>query len=393
MGKDRLIDGALKGYPVAWFSPTYKMLKPVWREVKALLAPITSYRDEQEKYIELITGGSIEFWSLENPDAPRGRKYWLIVWDEAAMHKDPDTWPSVIRPLLTDYRGGAWFLTTPRGQNFLYDLFGLGLDPLVPDWAAWTFPTSSNPYIHPEEIAEAQALLPQRWFEQEFLAIFLEDGTGVFRGVDKVCTAQPLERPIPGHRYGFGVDWGKANDFTVISIMDLTTNTQVALDRFNQISWEYQKERLMKLAELWRPVKVLAEENSIGGPMIDSLAKETLQVVTYRDPEYDNEPLEDRGSLITKRLPIKGFSTTGETKGPLIESYALSIEKGEVTLLKDPTQIKELKSYELERLPSGRYRYSAPAGKHDDIVIAGALSDQLRQHRAVMSSKANPFYG
>lgn len=34
----------------------------------------------------------------------------------------------------------------------------------------------------------------------------------------------------------------------------------------------------------------------------------------------------------------------------------------------------ELASYALERLPGGGYRYSAPAGMHDDTVIALALA-------------------
>jgi hypothetical protein len=73
-GEDRLLHPALGGHPVAWCSPTYKMLAEVWRDVKRLLRPIIRHVNSQEKRIELITGGVIEFWSLTDADNIRGRK-------------------------------------------------------------------------------------------------------------------------------------------------------------------------------------------------------------------------------------------------------------------------------------------------------------------------------
>ena len=37
--------------------------------------------------IELITGGKVDFWSLEEPDSGRGRKYKVAVVDEAEKAK------------------------------------------------------------------------------------------------------------------------------------------------------------------------------------------------------------------------------------------------------------------------------------------------------------------
>lgn len=60
LGMDRLIHPALKGKPVAWFSPTYKLLADSWRELRSRLAPVTQDKSEQEKRFELIGGGVIE---------------------------------------------------------------------------------------------------------------------------------------------------------------------------------------------------------------------------------------------------------------------------------------------------------------------------------------------
>jgi hypothetical protein len=69
-GTDLLIEPALDGYPSAWFAPTYKLLAEVWRVAASTLAPATRSSNVQEKRIELVTGGVIDFWSLDDADPP-----------------------------------------------------------------------------------------------------------------------------------------------------------------------------------------------------------------------------------------------------------------------------------------------------------------------------------
>ena len=88
LGEDVITDDELLTFPVGWFSPTYKMLLEVWRDLKRLLQPITLRSSIQERRIELFTGGVVELWSLDNPDVARGRKYRRIIVDEAALVKD-----------------------------------------------------------------------------------------------------------------------------------------------------------------------------------------------------------------------------------------------------------------------------------------------------------------
>src|SRR5205823_14398740 len=92
-------------------------------------------------------------------------------------------WEQVIRPMLADYQGDAYFFSSPKGRNYFYELFVRGQDPQQPDWAAWKMPTATNPFIHPDEIAAARRELPELVFLQEFLAEFLDDETGLFRKV------------------------------------------------------------------------------------------------------------------------------------------------------------------------------------------------------------------
>lgn len=145
--------------------------------MKRAMKPATVAVSEQDKRIELATGGVIEFWSLDrDPEGCRGRKYKRVVINEAAKCRDLElAWTQAIRPTLTDYRGDAWFPSTPRGRDYYHDLFSRGQDAIgFPQWKSWQLPTSENPKIDPAEIEEAKRDLPSTTFQQEYLAQFLD---------------------------------------------------------------------------------------------------------------------------------------------------------------------------------------------------------------------------
>src|SRR5512147_710017 len=76
MLQDWAVEAALaQGQPAAWGAPTYKMLLDDWKTLSNTLAPVVSRRNEQEKQLALISGGVIDFWSLDNADSIRGRHY------------------------------------------------------------------------------------------------------------------------------------------------------------------------------------------------------------------------------------------------------------------------------------------------------------------------------
>jgi len=214
LGEDLAIEPAIHKLPVGWFSPTYKMLLDVWRELRSILEPLASRINAQERRIELITGGLVEMWSLDNVDAGRGRKYKRVIIDEAAMVANlKDAWEKSIRPTLTDYRG------TPKGRNYYWKMYQWGIDPDIPDWSSWQFPTSANPFISDQEIENAKLTLPELVFKQEYLAEFIENEGSVFRNIS-ACLGAPVPNPEAhkDHRIIVGVDWGKQADFTAISV-------------------------------------------------------------------------------------------------------------------------------------------------------------------------------
>jgi hypothetical protein len=160
------LDGQLVGI---WF-PTYKDLSEIWNELKYTYKEVTKRKDEQLKQIRLITGGVIDFWSMEDPDSGRGRRYHRAIMDEFAKAKrNKDAWQGTIRPTLTDFKGDAWFLSTPKGKsNYFYQLQIEHKDDV--NWAWWKFRTVDNPFIDPNEIEDAKSSLPPDVFRQEYEA-------------------------------------------------------------------------------------------------------------------------------------------------------------------------------------------------------------------------------
>ncbi len=346
-GKILLVERALAGAVGWWISPTYRMADEVWRDLKAALDGAIARKNEDMRRLDVIGGGVIRVRSGRNPDGLRGAGLDLAVLDEAA-YLHPDVWRAAIRPALSDRRGEALFLSTPRGRNWFWGVWMNGQSASHPDWMSWRFPTAANPLIDPAEIEAARASLPERVFREEYLAEFQDDGGLVFRRVEACATVPPGGQPEPGARYVFGVDWAREDDFTCIAVLDARARRLVALDRFNEIGWALQRGRLAALADRWRPEAIWAEANSVGGPNIEALQVEGL--------------------------PVIPFTTTATSKGPLIEALALALERDELAILPDPALLNELSAYRLERLPSGRFRYGAPPGGHDDCVIALALA-------------------
>lgn len=341
----------IRGWPVAWFAPTYKYLADVWRDMRETLQPYTTRADATEKRIELVTGGTVDMWSLDGGEAGRGRKYARVVVDEAAMVPALwQVWTAAIRPTLTDLRGDAWFLSTPKGRNDFWRMYTLGLDELEPEWACWQMPTSTNPIIDEAEIEAARRELPDSVFRQEYLAEFLEDGA-VFTGLEQAAHAEPQAHKDYNnpHKYVIGVDWGQMEDYSVFTVVDVDKGEACYIDRSNKIEYMTQVQRLKELVKRFDAVAVQVETNG-QATTIELLRKE--------------------------RLPLIEFTTNNDNKQAIITDLMLAFEKRDLKIISNPVLMAELQAFEAARLPSGRLRYAAPDGYHDDCVMSLALAWQ-----------------
>jgi len=348
MATNLLAETILAGQPAGWFAPNYKLLTEVWRDVAERFAPIQKRINTQDKRIEYLTGGTLEFWSLDNKRAARSRKYKRVIIDEAAFCQDLDVmWRRAIRPTLTDLSGDAWFISTPDGRNAFYRMWQFAQD--RPSWYTVQRSSWDNPFLPVADLEDLKQQLPERDYLQEIQAQFISEDGSVFRNVNAAVTLdRPLKEPDPNSTYVFGVDWGRTNDATVCVILDVSNKQVVNIDRMVRTGFELQVGRLKMLHDKWRPVTIMAETNSMGMPLIEQMQK--------------------------LGMPIRGFTTANSTKAEVIEKLALAIEKNEIGLLDHPKLLQELMAYTQERTASGLYKYGAPAGENDDCVMALAIA-------------------
>lgn len=278
----------------------------------------------------------------------RGNKAHRTIEDEAAFIDDGSS-DSVIAPLRADYDGASIKISTPKGRNHFWRDFMIGLAGNDERYASFRFPSETNPYLPKAFLENEKAKKPDRVWREEYEAEFLEDAGGVFRGVDAVVLPgyNVLNKAQPQGIVSLGVDLARIEDFTVISGMD-ESGKQVEFERFNQISWERQ---LAAIEHLWRKYpgsKVRVDCTGVGDPIFEALRKRGVRV--------------------------EGYQLTNASKEALIDNLAMLIETGQVSLMDLPEQTAELKSYQYEITPQRNVRMNAPAGMHDDTVIALALA-------------------
>jgi hypothetical protein len=132
--KTWIAQGLLQGEECGWFAPQHMTWTEVYLDLAQMLRPIVDASSRAPPVIRLSNGGRIDFWSLENPIAGRGRRYRRIVIDEAAFTKDGDNrsddsmtahWEKGIKPTLFDYGGEALVCSNSAGRNpdnFFYNI-------------------------------------------------------------------------------------------------------------------------------------------------------------------------------------------------------------------------------------------------------------------------------
>ena len=339
-----------------WIAPIYPQAEIGYRLVKQLLPPKYIRANETKLFIELNNGSRIEFKSGERPEALEGEAVSGAVLDEFAKNRDPKgVWESNLTT-LTRTNGPVWVISTPLGRNFFYTLYCWGQDENRPDFQSFNFKTSDNPYINKSVIDAAQQTLPHDVFRQYYLAEFLDDSAGVFRGI-KACIKGEYEEAKQGVTYYAGVDLAKTQDFTVITICDSAGHV-VYFDRFNLAAWPVQKQRIIAAIRQFN-ARTLVDSTGKGDPIYDDLKAAGLNV----DP----------------------YVFTNHSKQNLIERLQVDIEHQVISFPFQKELIHELEVYEYEITRAGNITYNAPSGFHDDCVISLALMNWHRQSAKIPS--------
>ena len=341
---------------VGWcVAPTYDLADRVFREIQLITLQHLRHRvvtmKEHERKIVLrnMAGGTSEIRakSADNPVSLLGEGLDWVIVDEAARLK-PTIWQEHISQRLIDRQGWALLISTPKGKGWYYELFrrGQGKDP---HYQSWNLPSWTNPLLDRDLIEAERDRLPQRVFDQEYGAQFIEGAGTIFRDL-RQCATGTWKAPVTGQTYLAGLDLAKTEDFSVLVILNRAREV-VFVDRFHRLDWALQVARIKGACDRYNKARILCDTTGVGEPVYESMRIAGCRVSPY---------------------PF-----TARSKADLIRNLALQIEQQKIVLPKPdlwPEGIEELEAFEYSVTDSGNVKMSAPDGVHDDCVMALALA-------------------
>lgn len=166
----------------AYIAPTYSQAKDVaWSYLKEYTQAIPGVeKSESELWVTLPHNKArIRLYGAENYDRIRGLYLDGVVIDEAG-DQDPRAWPEVIRPALSDRKGWATFIGTPKGRNGFYAIQARaeGED----DWFSERLRASKTGILPATELEDQRKVLTAEQYAQEYECSFDAAVIGAYYG-------------------------------------------------------------------------------------------------------------------------------------------------------------------------------------------------------------------
>jgi len=346
--------GGEVGGDYGWIAPTYGVADrgvEAFREIAPDFVRVIGRLPTRVEFEGAKGPCRVMFLSADNPDSIRGFGFRGVVVDEAAS-QDVRVWNYVVRPTLAQTMGWGVFIGTPSGRNWFYDMFTRGVEG-QDGFKSFKYSSLESPYFPRGEWDEAKRQLPEDVFRQEYLAEFLEDSAGVFRGVDGCLIPETgnskLETDGKGRRtVVVGCDIAKHTDWTVLIAADAKTGRCLEMERFNQLDWPLQRDRIAGFVKRWQG-RLVMDATGVGDPIFDDLRRVLPQV--------------------------EGFKITAQSKRELVQGLMVAVEQRRVSWPAGWAVLTaEMKRYEYQVGPTGQVSYDAPSGYHDDCVMALSLA-------------------
>jgi hypothetical protein len=299
--------------------------------------------------LEFSNGSRCDFGSAQMPENLEGFGYEFLWINEAGIVlKDEDLYHHTVRPMLLDAKTSqSFFVGAPKGRGLFQRLYLRGQDGAETEWRTFHHPSQRNPRLNAALLEEFRRDMPEQVYRQEILAEFTADAGQVFRDPERLPEAEWEARPRPGGEYVLGVDLARYADFTVVWVGRADKQAAVYCERFHRIGWAQQVARIAALSKRFGNAPAFVDSTGVGDPICDELARAGVSV-----------------------HPVN-FSAG--RKAYMIELLAQAFEQDALRIAPHEQTRRELAVFEYQRLPSGRLRLAAPAGQHDDCVIALAL--------------------
>ncbi len=292
-----------------------------------------------------------------------GRGVILLIRDEDAFI--PDVMMKQIRPIRLSNRAREIAASTPLGHNHFYKDFHSKV------YESYRVTSYDNKYLDPKDLDEEKQLLTKAEFDQEYMAMFLDDRYSVFPQtlIDDATEFNKsfITKPKEGIEYVMGVDLGRRRDATVVTIGHSDLN-HIYVDFVEEVKylqdgryWFRVLRRIEELVEQFGVLTIHIDQTGIG-----------------------DKPTEDlRNSLLDKNsiCNVVGIDFTRRLKNSqegLINGLLLKFERKEIHFPFCEKLIRQLKNIRFEASDSpsksmatyGKYTHVG----HDDFVISLVLA-------------------
>ena len=208
----------------AYIAPTYRQAKAVaWDYLKQFAEKIPMVRfHETELRCDLPNGARIQLLGAENPSSLRGIYVDGVCLDEMADMPE-SLFPEVIRPALSDRKGYAVFIGTPRGHNAFYELYDAAK--AQDDWVTAVYKASETGILDDEELRAAESMMSADQFAQEYECSWVANVPGAVYGKelqasfeqDRICNV-PYDS---GHKVHTFWDLGIGDSTAVIFVQNV----------------------------------------------------------------------------------------------------------------------------------------------------------------------------
>jgi len=368
----RMLD--IKNCQVMWVAPTYKAAKApiedVWFGIDENTGEqfIPQYSEKGFQFFEwkkadmemhLFNGSKIFIRSASNPESIVSKGFNVIVIDEGALILK-DVFMKQILPTARRKGVQIFIITTPRGRNWVYEMYLAGQDLSKEKYLSFQQPWWKRP-DYPVILRELMKDMPEHLRKQEFEAQFIGDGGNVFKNLPAVFVGKEIQFPsqdqewtgscdkeMEDDTFVVSIDFAKSIDFTVITVMAMRAKRIVYYSRFNKTSYKVVLDRIKRIAESY-DADVIFDATGVGSGLSDFMEK----------IGRNNHP----------------FKFTNDSKNELINRLIVACEYGEIEIPLITTMREEFELFTYELTRTGKLAYHAPDGKHDDTVISVAMAN------------------
>ena len=299
-----------------------------------------------------------------SPQLLRGYTANQVICDEAAFFREDDlVFYNVLYPMLATTDGTLVVSSTPWSKDSVF--YKMCNSPEFKPHVVTCDDAVKAKLIQQSFIDEMRLQLPAERFQREFESQFVEDADAwlpqslIVSCIDAGLQLCEFQDQLQGDFY-VGVDFGKEQDYSVISVVQKTGNTLnlVHLRRF-PLHTDYASVigYVKSVFDRWRSVNgVYADVTGVGDYIVEDMVRSGV------------------GATMGIKFTVQSKEEMATILRETMKQGRMKIPYEPVRRREDIDLCSELNVEKFELMKTGHIKFSHPEGSHDDVLWATALA-------------------